>query len=154
MADKGEAASFRAYYTEVPEKIRQEIYLDILSCDVAGDADVFERLTVKVLAYTAAGRLTPSMSKACHDLLALISHSLVARKTNTTTATLTATVSQTLSEASRLEKAVKKKLPDYGEKAVKKKLPDYGNLDNFISQSNPEPAVIDAEPVKLKRGTP
>jgi hypothetical protein len=140
MGDKGEAASFRAYYTEVPEKIRKEIYLDILSCDVAGDADVFERLTVKVLAYTAAGRLTPSMSKACHDLLALISHSLVARKTNTTTATLTATVSQTLNDASRLERAVKKKLPDYG------------NLDDFINQSSPEPAVIDAEQVKLKRG--
>ena len=38
------------------------------------------------------------------------------------------------------------------ERAVKKKLPDYGNLDDFINQSSPEPAVIDAEQVKLKRG--
>lgn len=134
----GEAAMFRAYYTEVPDEIREEIYEEILACEVNGDPDAFERLTVRILAHTAAAHITPSMSKACHDLLALISHSIIARKTSTVTATLTATVSQTLSKAAKLDKKVQASLPDYG------------NLEAFVSGQKTQPQVIDVEAVPLE----
>ena len=133
------AASYRAYYDNVPAEVREEIYLKILSCEVNGDANAFESLTVLILAYTASGRLYPEQSKACHDLLALISHSIISRKTQTTSVTLTAQVTQTLAQAKKLKKAAEKKLPDYG------------NLDSFLEKDKtPERVIIDAEELPPK----
>ena len=94
---------------------------------------------MQILAYAAAGYITPSQSKACHDLLALIGHSIVARKTSTATETVVATVSRTLTRAEKLDGSVRAQLPDYG------------NLDQFTQghgpAKEPVPLVIDAEEV-------
>lgn len=110
----GEAAAFRAYHIEVPEEIRKDIYADIMSCEVNGSSDAFEDLTKKILAYTASGYLLPSQASACHDLLALISHSIVSRKTSTARVTISAEVSKNIAAAERLTKQAAKALPDYG----------------------------------------
>lgn len=139
---KGEAAAFRAYYSEVDEKMRKQIYADIMSCQIAGDPDAFEKLTVKIVAYTAAGRLLPSQSKACHDLLALISHSIVARRTSTEKVTVTAEVTKTIAAAGRLEKEVKRRLPDYG------------TLDEFTKKHKKDKSPDVIEAVEVPKTTP
>lgn len=148
MKASADAASFRAYHTLVPEAVRTDIYEEILACEVSGDPDAFERLTVRILAYAASGRMYPAQVAACHDLLALISHSIIARKTQTSSLTVTARVEQTLKQAERLQKAAVAKLPDYG---------DLNDFLNSQTAARP-PDVIDAvepstEPtVRLARG--
>jgi len=137
-SSSGEAASLRAYYSEVPEEVREAIFTEILACEVNGDPDAFERLTVRILAYQAAYRFPPSVGKVCHDLLALIGHSIVARKTSTASVSVTASVSRTLTQADKLKDAVRRKLPDYG------------NLEDFLENHDDEPDVIDVEPVKTE----
>lgn len=136
-----DASAFREYYSNVSAKVRKEIYEEILSCEVNGDPDAFERLAVRILAYTASGRLYPAQAKACHDILALISHSIVARKVQTTSLTITAEVKRTLQQGERLKNAVTKKLPDYG------------SLTEFLgdqAEGEAQPVVIDAEDVPRK----
>lgn len=69
------AVLFRTFHAMVPDATREELYQDILGMSLGKDLD-FEKLTVKVLAMVAAGKIPTEAGVVCSQLLTLVLHSL------------------------------------------------------------------------------